>query len=293
MEVDTILMLNSEQGWMYGTGEGAMYKAPIGFYSTQDGGMHWKQDYRTNLESEPILWDFYGGYAYQDHFSFASKTSGFYSNGDLYSSTDGGDTWALFTLEPPPEYPELDCTSDYGQCKYFDTISAPRFISLQDGVLSRRIYLNNEVVPDEFIFSYSIHHLPLPVAQYLYFTHDGGHTWMPRLSPARLGDAYFLNKDTGWFLGKSDVDQTTPTQLYQTSDGGVTWTLIAADCSVPLGSHFHFADGQAGFAFDNYDTLQFYYSMDFRIWEALTHAYLFYTQDGGRTWAEIVPRLTP
>jgi photosystem II stability/assembly factor-like uncharacterized protein len=160
-------------------------------------------------------------------------------------------------------------------------------------VLIRRVYSKTEAVVDEFTFNYSVHQLPLPEAQYLYFTHDGGLTWTPRLSPARVGTVYFLDMNTGWFLGKSDMDPSTPTQLYQTNDGGETWSLISADCPVPLGSEFQYADEQAGFAFDTYQTLQYYYNMDFRIWETLTHAYLFYTQDGGRTWDKIVPQLTP
>jgi photosystem II stability/assembly factor-like uncharacterized protein len=288
-----ILMLDSEKGWMLGIGEGSMGHSPISFLSTRDGGMHWKQDYKTTQGSELELLSFYGVYPYQDDFAITSETNGFFSNGNLYSSTDGGETWAPFTLEAPADLPELNCTSDYGQCKYLDTISAPRFKSSQDGVLIRRVYTNTEYVGYQFSNTYSIHQLPLPGAQYLYFTDNGGQTWTPRLSPASLGTVYFLDMNTGWFLGKSDIDPTTPTQLYQTTDSGETWSQISADCPVPLGSEFQFADEQAGFAFDNYETLQYYYNMDFRIWEALTHAYLFYTQDGGRTWAKVVPQLTP
>jgi len=288
-----ILMLDSDQGWMFGIGEGSMGHSAISFYNSQDGGMHWESGYHTIPGDELELWSYYNFYPYQDDFALASDTNGFFSNGDLYASKDRAVTWAPFLLEPPADLPDLNCTGGYSQCKYLETISAPRFTSSQDGVLIRRVYTKTEAVGEEFTYGYSIHQLPLPEAQYLYFTHNGGQTWVLRLSPASLGTVYFLDKNNGWFLGKSDLDPYTPTQLYQTNDGGETWSLIAADCPLPLGSEFQYADEQAGFAFDNYHAIRYYYSADVRVYEAVRHAYLFYTQDGGRTWAKIVPTLPP
>jgi photosystem II stability/assembly factor-like uncharacterized protein len=292
MGLDQLEMLDSEQGWMLGIGDSNMGSSYISFFNTGDGGMHWKPVYQPT-QGQSNMMKVGGYYPFPNYFAFASEMDGFYSNGDLFASADSGNSWTPFTLEPPADLPDLNCTGSYSQCKYSETISAPRFTSPQDGVLMRRVYLKTEDVEFQLSTNLSVHQLPLPEAQFLYYTHDSGQTWTPRLSPANLGTVYFLDRNTGWFLGKGDVDPNTPTQLYQTTDGGETWSLIAADCPVPLGSELQFADEKAGFAFDNYSTLQDYYSADFRSWEALTHAYLFFTTDGGRTWDKTVPQLAP
>jgi photosystem II stability/assembly factor-like uncharacterized protein len=168
------------------------------------------------------------------------------------------------------------------------------FTSPENGVLIRRVYLNSEDVFDVFTFYPNFsHRVPLPVAQYLYYTHDGGKTWIPKSSPVKIGTIYFSEANTGWLLGKNDADPSTPAQLYHTTNNGETWSLISAESILPLGSELHFVDNQTGFAFFPIQKSEFYRDFDNHVLEAMQQAYLFYTFDGGLTWSIVEPQIAP
>jgi photosystem II stability/assembly factor-like uncharacterized protein len=286
MEISQVLMVDPKHGWMLGEGDGSMGKSSVIFFETQDGGMHWNVVYNTNdhvRTNDPnTLWGF-SNYPYGDRsFIFITTTKGFYSNGGLFLSQDGGKTWQVQQLPPPGDIPDLDAKTS--QSELFPTVSVPQFFSAQDGVLIRRIYSRNQVsIPPS---SYT----GLPQAQYLYFTHDGGKTWVPNQTPAKIGEVFFRDTQIGWFLGKNDVDPSTITQLYQTIDGGKTWTQIVADSSLPLGSEIQFVDEKTGFAFNPPWAGPSYNEIDGR---AGNTSSVFTTTDGGRTWNNVEPELAP
>jgi photosystem II stability/assembly factor-like uncharacterized protein len=286
--------LDPDQGWMLGESDGGMGNTLVYFFETRDGGLHWEMVYDTadHLSDSHDIW-MNGIYPYPNHFTFVSKTGGFFSDGRLYSSQDGGRYWKLQPLEPPAELPELNCKGI--DCKYvLDLVSAPRFSSQQDGVLVRRVYLNSKVVRD-FVESYQgiPKPWPFPAVQYIYFTHDGGRTWVPRSAPVVLGTTYFLDAEAGWLLGKSEPDPAAQAQLYQTTDGGKTWTQVSAECPLSLGSEMQFVDPQTGFAFFPSALADFYRDFDARIQAAEKESTLFYTEDGGRSWTEVAPGIDP
>jgi photosystem II stability/assembly factor-like uncharacterized protein len=285
--------LDPDHGWMLGESDGAMGRLELHFFETQDGGLHWEMVYDSadHIADPYTLW-IRGYYPFSEHFVFPSKGVGFFSSGKLVRSQDGGKSWKLQTLEPPPDLADIDCTETH--CTHLDVVSAPQFSSPQDGVLVRRTYLNSEIVMDVFVYyPNTLNRLPMPSAQYLYFTHDGGRTWVPRPAPVLLGTTYFLDADTGWLLGKSDPDPAEPAQLYQTTDGGKTWTQISADPLLPLGSEMQFVDPQTGFAFFPSALDDFYQDFDARVQTADQKSTLFYTGDGGRSWTEVAPVITP
>jgi hypothetical protein len=254
------------------------------------GGVHWEMVYDSvdHLSDPDRLW-IKGYYPFLKHFTFISGAVGFFSDGRLFNSLDGGRSWVFQPLNPPADLPDIDCQG--GDCKYLDTVSVPQFSSGQDGVLIRRAYLNSEVVMDVFVYyPNTLNRMPLPTAQYLYSTHDGGQSWVPMPSPVKIGTVYFWNVQTGWLLGKSDPDPATATQLYQTTDGGETWTQILADSSLPLGSELQFVDIHTGYAFYPFTVLDYYKDFDERVNQA---PLLFFTHDGGRSWVKVKPRIAP
>jgi photosystem II stability/assembly factor-like uncharacterized protein len=117
----------------------------------------------------------------------------------------------------------------------------------------------------------------------LYRTGDAGKTWKSVKVPFSGGSLQFLDEQNGWALFATDCGAgSCGGSLYQTKDGGDTWTeLIKIDQNsaanpkaLPLAGNktgIGFVNTQSGWAtgvepMDNY-------------------AWLFATQDGGRTWA--------
>jgi photosystem II stability/assembly factor-like uncharacterized protein len=217
-----------------------------------------------------------------------NETSGWFSDGNLFSTQDGGVQWSQVALTPPADFPELECEG--AGCEYLVSVSAPQFFTDQDGILNLRIYLNTETNLDVLVYyPNTTNRMSLPVAQYLYLARDGGQTWTSNRLPVQIGIVYFKDASTGWLLGKSDPDPAASTQMFQTLDGGLNWTLIAADCLLPLGSQIQFVDETTGFAFFNYADAGFYKDFDSRIESLFSDSNLYITYDAGITWVKIDP----
>ena len=282
--------LNKQHGWLLTENFQSMGQCEAEILETRDGGFHFDLIYRT-LTGPPNQPGALFGTCLptfgREIMAFPSASSGFATDAyeELVASKDGGRTWQPLELERPGDAPPADTS--------VSIISAPSFSSERDGMLSVRVY-DRDQEPDPF---YAIFH-GLPLAQYLYYTHDAGRTWLPRPAPARIGMVFFLDPHTGWFLGKNDADPSAGTQLYLTRDGGQTWSLIASDTPLPLGTEIQFIDQKNGFAY-NLSTgnesspgidANPYHELDSR---AGAESYLFISQDGGRSWSPVEPQLVP
>lgn len=287
-----VMMLNPDQGWLLGIRAPAMYSSSLRFFETQDGGVNWDMVYDAveHLSDPEVLW-LGVFYPYSEkHFTFLPDHTGFFSDGrKLSNSKDGGRTWIARPLDPPAGYLDIDCHSS--DCKYLDTISTPEFSSSKEGMLLRRVYRNSEKVMNSFLYGDELNELPQ--AQFIYFTQDGGKTWTPKPIPLKIGTVSFVDAQTGWLLGKNDPDPATPTELYQTTDAGETWTQISAACPLPLGGEIQFADGKAGFAIYPFSAFYYYRDFDARTIEAAQTSSLFYTRDGGHSWAKADLQVIP
>jgi len=283
--------LNKERGWFMGAEFLGISQAMADLFETNDGGIHWNMIYRTIPEpqSEPgPLWAPISLPYGKNIFSFITSEVGFAeSKSQLFITKDGGHTWQLHPLESPSGFPNLFASKDYiTDDTPVPSISPPHFTSNQDGFLILRIYMRKQVeIPPGDIFH------GIPLAQYLYYTHDGGQNWTPRPAPAKIGTIYFLNAKMGWFLGKNDESPLVPAQLYTTNNGGQNWTQISPESLLPLGAEIEFINEQLGFAFNpninSYGQTPSdpYYELDVRD----INPYLFYSEDGGRSWIQIDP----
>jgi photosystem II stability/assembly factor-like uncharacterized protein len=285
--------IDPEHGWLLCESNSGMNNMRLHLFETRDGGIHWDIVYDSidHISDTDTLW-IKGYYPYSEHITFASETAGFFSDGMLFGSQDGGKSWVFRPLSPPADLLDIDCQG--GNCEYLATVSSPQFTSAQDGVLIRRVYSNSDLVLDVFIYyPNTLNRLPLPIAQYLYYTDDSGQTWAPKASPVMIGTVCFIDPDTGWLLGKNDPDPAAPTQLYQTTNAGEIWNQISSVSPLPLGSELQFVDEHTGFAFYPWSATDFYKDFDNRVVEASQNSYLYSTNDGGRSWIKIDPRLSP
>lgn len=285
--------IDKDTGWLLAESDTSMRNIRMSLLDTLNGGDNWKVIYDTanHLTDVETLW-IKGYYPYLDHMTFISKGVGFFSNGRLFNSQDGGKTWNPISLISPMDMPELDCLG--GGCAYLDLILSPVFVTENEGFLIRRVYKNSEKTLDALVYYPSTtNRLPLPTDQYIYYTHDGGQTWEPKPSPVNLGTLYFLDLQTGWILGKNDQNPRTNTVLYLTNDGGETWKQISADCVLPLGSQLQFIDNQIGFAVYPLPLVDYYRDFDGRLETISESSGLFYTTDGGHSWDMIEYGVTP
>jgi photosystem II stability/assembly factor-like uncharacterized protein len=124
-----------------------------------------------------------------------------------------------------------------------------------------------------------------PNSGFLYRTTDGGLTWKDSAVPFSRGDIYFVDEENGWMLADLGVGAgSNAVAIFQTTDGGFTWEqtytndpnqpnaldslplsgiksdLVARDMKTAWVSGVIYAPGEV---------------------------YLYRTDDGGRTWAQV------
>lgn len=104
-------------------------------------------------------------------------------------------------------------------------------------------------------------------------TNDGGRTWekLPRLTEDVVRDVYFADRETGWLVCEANIfSPTTEVRSYllKTTDGGATWSrvLVTGEDVEVLLVRVVFTDRAHGWAFGELGAL-------------------YYTQDGGSSWA--------
>ena len=228
---------------MAGLGAGAGSQA-VAFYKSTDAGQTWTRLFVNDptvtgsSNSLPLGGD-KGGFA------FNNAQSGWVGGSIpvdneiyLYHTQDGGATWNQFPLALPPGY-ETAQTGNAG----------PIFFSASEGILPVNFVMPSE--PDGLSVFYhttdggqtwtpgQVIHGGRPYdfrsfrdgvawsGSQFYFTSDSGQTWGAVQSNVDFSNTIvsfqFVNALVGWVL--ADQSNSQPT-LYQTTDGGATWTAL-------------------------------------------------------------------
>ncbi len=240
---DDLTFLDSDNGWYLFDCWQAMGSYVSELYHTMDGGRTWElldRDGLTNHRGIQFADPDYGWVPINTHFRDALF---------LAASDDGGLTWQERQLPYP------DGSLDPGQ--YLNCgVSSPSLQSSQSGWLIVRCPADR------------------PVGDaYLYRSYDGASNW--RISPLPGKNIFFLDSQTGWALSDSPLDSAAEhdsgeRDLFQTLDGGQTWTEVAR---VAWYGAMQFLDLRTGWALSKMDG----------------ESTLLRTSDGGRTWERLAP----
>ncbi|HVC33044.1 MAG TPA: hypothetical protein VNL16_05995 [Chloroflexota bacterium] len=245
VQVGQIQFVGFQAGWAIGE-KGATcpdLSCPNVLLQTTDRGAHWTEAYTTRL-TDPTV-------------AFTSPTAGWLLGqscggnlptgcvGHLLATTDGGQTWHEVTL--PERSPAL---------AFAHPTAADGWLAVSHDRAS---------------------------AAHLLVTHDGGRTWRTLPEPAgNLGFAqtlFFRTPSDGWLLAAGQpAAGSQQKQVYQTTDGGVSWTKRAASA----------AWGQAGSKDQGIPTGGYVGPMLFTTdqdgWIASPRGSLLHSTDAGQTW---------
>jgi photosystem II stability/assembly factor-like uncharacterized protein len=162
----------------------------------------------------------------------------------LYHTRDGGSTWEKVDLPAPTGLPTL-FENPAAACGVDDVT----FFTPDYGKLSMTCAnYDNE---------------PLSYLYYLYTTRDGGATWASTIYPG--GHLTFLDDQVGWAQNED---------IYQTKNGGASWTKIA---NVSWQANFDFITETLGWAVAQSDN----------------ETALVKSEDGGVYWTMIEPFIVP
>jgi photosystem II stability/assembly factor-like uncharacterized protein len=230
-------------GWLMLNLEGGMGHAWIELYRTYENWWEWELLIDPYSEASADLhYCCKNGMAFHD-FKTGLVTFGRGPMGGAFINwtNDGGLTWEMYPLPRPEGYFwELE-DGDYG---YLCESHSPNLFSS----LNAKVALECHVAFDN-----------PDLVSFIFVTLDGGINWQSELYPG--GEIHFLDSKVGWALGKD---------IYQTEDGGQTWTKMS---TVQWEGQFSFVSKQLGWAVAQKDE----------------EYALLQTSDGGKFWNLIEP----
>jgi photosystem II stability/assembly factor-like uncharacterized protein len=201
--------LNAREGWRETDSGDPKAPGDVAVYHTTDAGAHWTELWRAgttqSLSRSPALAVSPLGLLFTDSRHGFMGTYSYDSVGRLYVTRDGGRTWQIAVLPPPP--------GGWGSGCCGKVITQPAVT----------MFGNLGFV--ELIASGAGTGRPV------YRTSDGGQSWgNPFFLPVGAAGAYFPDPSHGWVTG----GQT----LYQTVDGGVSWRQVRLLGAPPSGLKF-------------------------------------------------------
>ena len=231
--------ITPENGWLLVHIDAGMSHDFSNLFSTSDGGNTWERlidPYKEGLQSLQNT-----GIRFADlNLGWVTKDNlGILPGAFLEQTRDGGLTWEDVFLPTPDEF---DWFNELSQC----ATSQPIFFES-----AKAVVLVNCRTFDEQTFTYT------------YNFSSENETWQAVSLPTSVESLFFLGNKIGWALGRD---------LYQTTDGGLSWVRIK---TVNWDGQFSFVDTKSGWAVASNDG-------------AIA---LVFTQDGGRTWQKITPKI--
>jgi photosystem II stability/assembly factor-like uncharacterized protein len=170
----------------------------------------------------------------------------------FYVTDDGGRTWREQPLPPPAAMPDAFTRPD-GGCGTYNP-------ALPEGQV--RVAVTCVTYAET-----------LEIRHFLYVSSDRGETWEAHALPAR--DFTWLTASTGWTVEPTDPNNPEALRrVYQTTDGGLTWTEIT---TVAWSARLDFVDPLNGWAVARAD-------------DGIA---LVRSSDGGASWALLTPIVQP
>ncbi len=254
-----MVFVDDQTGWMLVHVGAGMNHDYVALYATHDGGQTWE----TLLD--PFTDNFPQGCGKTGMVFMTPQTGWITGNcngvaqGLFFQRTDdGGRTWQPVEAPPPAGAPADLFTRDDRACG----TESPAPVSSQALLLA--------VVCRDF---------DNQVNNYLYSAAGADwQTWTSTTLPAydALGSLELLNAATGWTIGAQDGDPFSagPRQLYQTTDGGGTWTPLK---ELNWRGQLNFVDEQTGWA----------------VAQSGEAVALVQTTDGGQSWQIVQPQIAP
>ncbi len=224
---------------------------------TTDGGQTWADtSFSTNQMRQVRFFDELNGWIVTN------------SIGNVYSTSNGGVTWQLRTVDPSTRYTFQGCLPLSAQTCVMFGIGGGMFIT-QDGGLTwdqqdagfsrQHLYgITGLSEQQAWIFGY----------RSAYATTDAGASWTPNLAP---NDTSF---HTGYAISATRlIGGGSQGQLYLSTDAGQTWTLVTTLTNAGLIEEFDFVNDQVG-------------------WAVGYHGTVGRTTDGGASWESLDPGVT-
>jgi photosystem II stability/assembly factor-like uncharacterized protein len=241
IQIEFFYFADASHGWlMLHTSSGGGH-AFIELYRSKDHGAHWERIIDYSSDNQSIHLCCRTGMVFYDLDWGLVTFDRTWGGTRLNWTHDGGLTWQESRLPQPEGYLEdLDDGEFHLLCGSHSTHLFPSQIVK----VALECYKNIE---------------QSGTISFLYTSEDGGENWQSALFPG--GQLLFLDPELGWALGKD---------IYQTLDGGKTWTKMS---SVSWDGQFSFVSQQIGWA----------------VAKADNEAALVQTKDGGHSWILLEP----
>jgi photosystem II stability/assembly factor-like uncharacterized protein len=238
--------VDGQTGWLFvhvGVGMNHDYFV---LYRSSDGGLTWQRLLDPYNDSSGIMTCSKTGLLFTDARRgwMTGDCHGVAAGVWLFTSSDGGSTWERVTLPDPANAPGL-FSEMLAACGSYD----PFFFSSNRGHIG--VNCTNYLVD------------PPTYQYYVFTTLDGGSTWISSTYPGKA--LYFYSADTGWALSE---------KIYSTTDGGLTWKVVA---NVSWTAQVVFVSEQVGWA----------------VARNLEQIALVKTTNGGARWSMLVPAVGP
>jgi photosystem II stability/assembly factor-like uncharacterized protein len=213
--------IGERDGWCEAAVGGSAGTDLVEILRTTDGGQSWSavSDFPQSGHKTGLV--------------FVNATTGWATSAGLYVTHDAGVTWRAQPLPDPPG----DGPASAGLPTFFgdhDGLlpAGTKVLVTHDGGTTWQPVPGSSLPPQSGLVTFlELEHGWAAAAggPALYRTEDGGAHWA-ELTPAiaagiaGIVDLNFTSAEVGWALGSSDNPQDT--QLFETTDGGTTWTRI-------------------------------------------------------------------
>jgi len=238
-----IRFLDKDNGWMLADlGVGAGSNA-VAVYQTTNGGARWELKY-TNDPNQPNANDslplggLKTGITARD-MQTAWVGGVIYALGTLYlyRTDDGGSNWSRVTLELPTGAENSELSIDADQMQFATANDGFLAVHMAGDSTQTAIYVTHDagdtwtltptLLPNDGSFdSLTAEEAIIYNGEQFYVTRDAARTWTVIPPDTLFGESFagmdFVNISSGWVITVDSENHS----LYQTNDGGATWSPI-------------------------------------------------------------------